>query len=276
MPPHYPVQVIEIRPGSAADAPAIARVNRESWFAAYEGIIAAPGHRPGDRHRSPQRDGSAALPPHAGGGRRRPPRRRRLRRLWSRTSGGACLPVTPPLPSAASPQAAPVIAPASDSLCSAGLPAASPGPPAASLLTPAGRAGEVGELYAIYVTPAWWSAGVGRALMGSVLPALEAEGYRRVVLWVLADNARARRFYERAGFAPTAAPTSSPASAASSRSATPVTSREHLLDRLARDSQLPVVNVNPSCRDWRPGAVRCPRRWHGSIGMLTAPDERMS
>ena len=60
----------------------------------------------------------------------------------------------------------------------------------------------MGELYAIYVIPAWWSAGVGRALLGSVLPALEAEGYRRVVLWVLADNARARRFYERAGFAP--------------------------------------------------------------------------
>jgi RimJ/RimL family protein N-acetyltransferase len=53
----------------------------------------------------------------------------------------------------------------------------------------------------IYVTPAWWSAGVGWTLMGSVLSALEAGGYRRVVLWVLADNARARRFYERAGFA---------------------------------------------------------------------------
>jgi GNAT superfamily N-acetyltransferase len=59
----------------------------------------------------------------------------------------------------------------------------------------------VGELYALYVTPAWWSTGTGRALMGSVLAALEAERYRRVVLWVLADNARARRFYERAGFA---------------------------------------------------------------------------
>ena len=38
--------------------------------------------------------------------------------------------------------------------------------------------------------------------MGSVLAALEAERCRRVVLWVLADNARARRFYDRAGFAP--------------------------------------------------------------------------
>jgi GNAT superfamily N-acetyltransferase len=55
-------------------------------------------------------------------------------------------------------------------------------------------------LYALYLLPAWWSAGVGRALMTSVLDALRGDRYRRVVLWVLADNARARRFYERAGF----------------------------------------------------------------------------
>src|SRR6516162_10800964 len=35
-------RVIEIRLGSAADADAIARVRRQSWFAAYEGIIATP------------------------------------------------------------------------------------------------------------------------------------------------------------------------------------------------------------------------------------------
>jgi hypothetical protein len=38
--------------------------------------------------------------------------------------------------------------------------------------------------------------------MGSVLAALGEAGYVRVVLWVLADNARARRFYDKAGFAP--------------------------------------------------------------------------
>jgi ribosomal protein S18 acetylase RimI-like enzyme len=58
----------------------------------------------------------------------------------------------------------------------------------------------VGELYALYLLPAWWSVGVGRALMTSVLDSLRGDRYRRVVLWVLADNARARRFYERAGF----------------------------------------------------------------------------
>jgi ribosomal protein S18 acetylase RimI-like enzyme len=36
--------------------------------------------------------------------------------------------------------------------------------------------------------------------MGAALGALEADGYQRAVLWVLAANNRARRFYERAGF----------------------------------------------------------------------------
>jgi RimJ/RimL family protein N-acetyltransferase len=29
---------------------------------------------------------------------------------------------------------------------------------------------------------------------------IRAEGYPRIVVWVLAENARARRFYERCGF----------------------------------------------------------------------------
>ncbi len=36
--------------------------------------------------------------------------------------------------------------------------------------------------------------------MGRVLAEAQAEGYPRIVLWVLKRNARARRFYERAGF----------------------------------------------------------------------------
>ena len=35
-----------------------------------------------------------------------------------------------------------------------------------------------------------------------MLAALRAAGYRRVVLWTLTGNARARRFYAKAGFAP--------------------------------------------------------------------------
>jgi ribosomal protein S18 acetylase RimI-like enzyme len=59
------------------------------------------------------------------------------------------------------------------------------------------------ELYAIYVAPAHWSTGAGRALMDSVLDRAAAAGYERISLWVLRDNPRARRFYGRAGFSVT-------------------------------------------------------------------------
>lgn len=60
----------------------------------------------------------------------------------------------------------------------------------------------VGEVVAIYVDPLRWGTGAGRALMGAALDRLAERGFAEVRLWVLADNARARRFYERAGFAP--------------------------------------------------------------------------
>ena len=57
-----------------------------------------------------------------------------------------------------------------------------------------------GELYAIYVHPDVWGTGSGRALMASALEHLRAEGFADAILWVLEDNPRARRFYERAGW----------------------------------------------------------------------------
>jgi RimJ/RimL family protein N-acetyltransferase len=54
-----------------------------------------------------------------------------------------------------------------------------------------------GEVYAIYAHPDDWSTGLGRALLPA---AVEAVGVTPVVLWVLEDNPRARRFYELAGF----------------------------------------------------------------------------
>jgi ribosomal protein S18 acetylase RimI-like enzyme len=59
-----------------------------------------------------------------------------------------------------------------------------------------------GELYAIYVHPHRWGTGVGRALMVAGETELRRLGYRKVILWVLEDNPRARRFYELAGWAP--------------------------------------------------------------------------
>ncbi len=154
------MQVIEIRVSLATDAAAIALVRRESWHAAYAGIIAAP-----IIDRATALGGGAADPP---------PYRRTLVAEAGEHPAVVGYASFGPERSVASP---------------------APGP-----LTADGMAGRVGELYALYVAPAWWSAGVGRALMGSVLTALRADGYGRAVLWVLADNRRARRFYERAGF----------------------------------------------------------------------------
>jgi ribosomal protein S18 acetylase RimI-like enzyme len=208
--------MIEIRAGSAADGPAIARVRRESWHAAYEGIIAASLIG-----RATALGGAAADPP---------PYRRTLvaetgehpaligyasfgpeRSVASVTSSLATAAVGRPGQHAPQPPGADSGTggdrPAPDP-CAVGSDRPAPDPCAAGSvadphpLTANGRAGFVGELYALYVTPAWWSAGAGRALMDLVLASLEADGYRQVVLWVLADNARARRFYDRAGFAP--------------------------------------------------------------------------
>jgi GNAT superfamily N-acetyltransferase len=59
----------------------------------------------------------------------------------------------------------------------------------------------IGEIRAMYAEPAAWSTGVGAALMRAALQHLTGSGFTGVTLWVLEDNARARRFYERWGFA---------------------------------------------------------------------------
>ena len=48
---------------------------------------------------------------------------------------------------------------------------------------PPRRRGEAGELYALYVHPAWWSTGTGRALMERVLARTVRAGYQRITLW---------------------------------------------------------------------------------------------
>ena len=58
----------------------------------------------------------------------------------------------------------------------------------------------LGEVYAIYVLPEAWGSGAGAALMDAFKDWLADEGYTTAMLWVLADNPRARRFYEREGW----------------------------------------------------------------------------
>lgn len=56
------------------------------------------------------------------------------------------------------------------------------------------------EIWAIYLLRRVWSRGVGQRLWQQALERLQAEGARRVTLWVLADNEQAIRFYQREGF----------------------------------------------------------------------------
>ncbi|MDI6098379.1 GNAT family N-acetyltransferase [Actinoplanes sp. NEAU-A12] len=60
---------------------------------------------------------------------------------------------------------------------------------------------DAAELYAIHVDPRRVGTGVGRELMVHALGELAGFGAGRAVLWVLADNPVARRFYERGGWA---------------------------------------------------------------------------
>ncbi|MCA1657468.1 MAG: GNAT family N-acetyltransferase [Actinobacteria bacterium] len=66
------------------------------------------------------------------------------------------------------------------------------------------------ELNSIYARPDAWGTGAGRELMTAALGGLRDAGFAAVTLWVLDGNARARRFYERAGFAPDGASKTEP------------------------------------------------------------------
>ncbi len=170
-----------IRPASPADAAQIAAVMRASWRAAYEGIIA-----PEVIGRVTADDGGARV------------RQSFSTRPWQKTVVAvAGRPESAPGPDTLRDAARGIVGyaffgPEQDVL----------GAPWPHPLSTAGEQGRIAELYALYVHPEWWSTGTGRALMDRVLATVSAAGYLSVRLWVLRDNARARRFYERAGFAP--------------------------------------------------------------------------
>jgi ribosomal protein S18 acetylase RimI-like enzyme len=63
-----------------------------------------------------------------------------------------------------------------------------------------GEASDVGEIYAIYVLPAFIRGGVGGALLGLATDTLRADGFSEAMLWVLESNQSAHRFYETAGW----------------------------------------------------------------------------
>jgi len=63
-----------------------------------------------------------------------------------------------------------------------------------------GAAADAGEIWAIYLDPGQVATGTGRALWLRTRDRLIERGFASAMLWVLAGNARAIRFYERAGF----------------------------------------------------------------------------
>jgi len=60
---------------------------------------------------------------------------------------------------------------------------------------------DYGEIIAFYFLPEYWGQGWAGDLMDFALQTLRQQGYGHILLWVLKDNARARRFYEKQGFA---------------------------------------------------------------------------
>jgi GNAT superfamily N-acetyltransferase len=170
--------VIFVREGAAADIPAVEDVRRASWRAAYAGLIEA-------RHieRATARPSRLSQPD---------PSRRTLVAVTREPPVVIGYASYGPERSLLSVHAHPA---------HAGCASADSGPPSdIAPHTQEGLTGETGEVYALYVAPDWWSTGTGRSLMTAALAALSQGGYRRAVLWVLSGNARARRFYERAGF----------------------------------------------------------------------------
>jgi GNAT superfamily N-acetyltransferase len=59
------------------------------------------------------------------------------------------------------------------------------------------------HLWQLFVRPPYWGTGVAGALLAAALEAATAEGYHRMRFYTPREQRRARRFYEREGFAHT-------------------------------------------------------------------------
>ncbi|MEU0244923.1 GNAT family N-acetyltransferase [Streptomyces sp. NPDC006235] len=62
------------------------------------------------------------------------------------------------------------------------------------------KGGSIMELYALYVYPTLWAAGVGQALMSATQRRWAEQRINEATLWVFEQNGRARRFYEKSGW----------------------------------------------------------------------------
>lgn len=159
--------MIEIRPATVADGPAVADTHIESWRAAYRGMVS-------DRFL----DSEEFTEPR--------------RRLWHDEEWRGAWPGSELL-----------VAAVDGAVVGFSLVGAER---VADGAAPTGG----GEVMIFYLRPAAWGTGVAATLMTASERALMAMGFDRAVLWVLRDNARARRFYARCGWQATGAETHAP------------------------------------------------------------------
>lgn len=58
-----------------------------------------------------------------------------------------------------------------------------------------------GEIYAIYFHPDYWGTSATHKAFQFCVDRLKERGFTKITIWVLKDNIRARKFYEKYGFA---------------------------------------------------------------------------
>ena len=166
--------MITIRSATTADAAAIATVRADSWRAAYEGLIPAAALA--------EATGPASV-------------RAYTENLITRSCAGILVAEPPPQtqPGPAGPWECQVI----------GFASFGPERDAAGQLGPPPEASPsgttAGELYAIYVRPAYWGGQAGWQLLTEIVSRAAAQRYASLSLWVLETNRHARRFYEVLG-----------------------------------------------------------------------------
>ena len=59
---------------------------------------------------------------------------------------------------------------------------------------------DFGEIVSIYLLPQYMGKGYGKLLLDAVIKELVLLGFDDIFLWVLEENHRAKKFYEKAGF----------------------------------------------------------------------------
>ena len=59
------------------------------------------------------------------------------------------------------------------------------------------------EIWRVYFLPGYWGMGAAALAMDLIMKKIKETGYRKIILWVMEENLRARRFYEKSGFVKT-------------------------------------------------------------------------